>query len=319
MATVGIIGTGPTADVHRDRYERIDGVEALESVTVDETDRLRTVIDTADAVDVCSPPSTHRTAVEAALDRNVDVLCTPPIGGDMDDATAIARAAADSDGVVLAGHVPRFSPGQAGVRDSVRDGSVGELGVVRVTRSVPAGRADERHDWYADDGGTRDVLIDFALHDFDYLRWMVGDVERVFTRFRDGGEVEHAVTLVRFSNGATAHVETTYGSLPELGHRVEMDVAGDEGVVQYDTAEAAAFERIDTSATAQNSYAEPPLTDGEGRDGYYHMLDHFVTCVEDGQRPSVTAEDGMQALRLATAARRSAESGRPVAVEEVES
>lgn len=313
MVAIGIIGNGPTADVHRERYERIDDVELVESQS--DSSQGREVIDAADAIDICSPPSTHRPVIENALSSNKDVLCTPPLGGDMDDATAIAAAAEDSDGTVLAGHVSRFSPGHVNLRDSIQEGSVGESGVIRLTRTAPTKRPDEWHDWYAYDGNTGDILFDCALHDLDYLQWAIGSIERVFTRFRGAGAVEHAVTLARFANGATAHVETIRGSLSELEYSVEMDIAGTEGILQYDTSEAAAFEQI-TSGT-EASYAEPPLTDGDGRDGYYYLLDHFVSCVADDERPNVTVDEGVNAQRLATAARRSSEIGRPVTVEEV--
>lgn len=317
MVTIGIIGDGPTAEVHRDRYGEIETVESVEQVNVNESTRLKGVLDTVDGIDVCSSPSTHRSVIETALARDVDVLCAPPIGGNMREAEAITDAAAASEATVLAGHVSRFAPGHVAVTDSVRDGSVGQSGVIRICRTIPERTADEWHDWYADDGNTGNLLTDFGLHDFDYLRWMIGDVERMYTRVRDDDEIEHAVTLVRFSTGAAAHVETIRGPFPNLNYRVEMDIAGDDGLVQYDTAQAAGFDCVNLDGNADIPYAEPPLTDGNGFDGYAHMLSHFVSCVRGDERPRVTAEDGARALQLSTAARRSVELGRPVTLKEV--
>lgn len=315
MVAIGIIGNGPTADVHRERYEQIDNVELAESQS--NSSHGQEVIDVVDAVDICSPPNTHRPIIGNALSCDRDVLCTPPLGGDMDDATAIAAAAEDSDGTVLASHVSRFSPGHVSIRDSLQRGSVGEPGVIRLTRTVPTKRPNEWHDWYAYDGNTGDILFDCTLHDLDYLQWAVGSIERVYTRSRGAGAVEHAVTLARFANGATAHIETSLGSLSELEYRIEMDIAGSDGVLQYDTSEAAAFNQITADSSTEAPYGEPPLTDGEGRDGYYYLLDHFVSCVADDEQPNVTVEEGVHAQRLATAARRSSEIGRPVTIEGV--
>lgn len=316
MVIVGLIGDGPRASVHRDRYAKLDSVESVETATVGERESVDDLVESVDTVDVCSPPDTRRDIAEVALARDTDVLCSPPIGDGTSDAAAVERAAAESEGTVLAGLPSRFAPGHANVADSVGDNSVGEPGVVRITRAVPTGRSDEWHDWYADDGGTGDLLFDFALLDFDFLRWTVGDVERVFTRCRSAGAIEHAVTLLAFSSGARAHVETVRGSLPDLSYRVEMDVAGDAGLVQYDTADAAAFAVETAGGDTEVPYAEPPLTDGDGRDAYDHMLAHFLACVEGNEEPRATADDGTRAQRLAAAARQSVETGRPVAVEE---
>ncbi|MGC8862696.1 MAG: Gfo/Idh/MocA family oxidoreductase, partial [Armatimonadota bacterium] len=47
---------------------------------------------------------------------------------------------------------------------------------------------------------------------------------------------------------------------------------------------------------------------------YYLELQHFITCLEEGRKPDVTAEDGLEAVRIAEAALRSISTGRPVAL-----
>ena len=49
-------------------------------------------------------------------------------------------------------------------------------------------------------------------------------------------------------------------------------------------------------------------------ESYAAEIDHFITCVETGQRPDVTASDGRKAMILCEAALASAKSGRFEAV-----
>ena len=59
------------------------------------------------------------------------------------------------------------------------------------------------------------------------------------------------------------------------------------------------------------------VTNPVATDGYRRQLEAFVESVETGTEPPVTAEDAIAALRLSLAANRSAETGEPVAPEEV--
>jgi UDP-N-acetylglucosamine 3-dehydrogenase len=48
------------------------------------------------------------------------------------------------------------------------------------------------------------------------------------------------------------------------------------------------------------------------QDPYYLELRHFVDCVQTGQTPEITVEDGYNAVRLALAAIESAQTGRVI-------
>ena len=45
---------------------------------------------------------------------------------------------------------------------------------------------------------------------------------------------------------------------------------------------------------------------------FLEEMRHFIACVEGTEQPLCTLEDGIQALRIALAAKHSAQEGRPV-------
>lgn len=323
MVRIGIVGSGFMAETHVDAYGSIDeaNVVAVASPnTADEfieeqdleADAFRSVDDlldgtTVDVIDVCSPTPTHRPVVETAAEASIDVFCEKPIAGNLEDAQAIADVAADADIAIMVGHVLRFFPQYAQARGVVEDGGIGDLGVARARRLSPF--PDWGHgNWYADRDRSGGVLLDLAIHDLDFLRWVGGDVERVFARrsLWDGGEHGH-VTL-RFTDGAVGYVEASWG-LPdgqELTHSFEL--AGDDGLLEFDGEEPAV-----TTMTADGTTFDSPVS----ADGYQRQLEAFLDSVRTETEPPVTVADAIETLRLSLAANLSADEGRPVDLEEV--
>ena len=51
-------------------------------------------------------------------------------------------------------------------------------------------------------------------------------------------------------------------------------------------------------------------------DPYYLELEHFTGCLENGVSPIITAEDGLEAVRLSLATIQSIKTGQPVQVDD---
>lgn len=332
MITVGVVGSGAMARVHAERIESIPDVEvvavgsptsarsfaAAHAPSAAVYPDIETLCDeqSVDVIDICSPTHTHRQVLEVAAAAGCDVLCEKPIARTMTDAVAMADVVHETGITFMVGHTIRFFREYVEAKRLVADGEIGEPGVVRARRAVSFG--GERG-WKGDEERSGGVLLDLAIHDLDFLRWIVGDVERVFTRINKWGEADenHAsTTVLRFANGAVGHVEATWMRLPSMPFVAGFDLAGDSGLVEYDTGDVAPIEILDTDR------AHVP-TDPVGHDvplaedGYARQLRHFFDCVRGTETPAVSVDDAISALRLSLAAIESAERRAPVAVEEV--
>ncbi|WP_255171461.1 Gfo/Idh/MocA family protein [Natrononativus amylolyticus] len=316
---VGIAGTGFMAQTHAAEYAEMDvDVVAVSSPSgpggfIDEFDfdaaaytDVETMCDEADLdfLDVCTPTHTHLELVTAAATAGIDVFLEKPIAGSLEEAEEIATVAADADITLMVGHVVRFMPNYRRAREL----DVGEAGVARARRLSPFpewGSAD----WFADREKSGGVFVDLAIHDLDYLQWAWGDVERVFARRTRDDRAEHGIVTLRFASGAVGYVEASWAQPESRPLTAELEFAGDDGLVEFAGAEEAPFAVWD----GDGMVVESPLA----RDGYRRELEHFVSCLESGAEPDVGAEAGIDALRLALAAERSADRGEPVALEEV--
>ncbi|MCU4743291.1 Gfo/Idh/MocA family oxidoreductase [Natronoglomus mannanivorans] len=257
-----------------------------------------------DYLDVCTPTHTHLEQVRTAADAGVDVFLEKPIAGSLEEAAEIADLVDDADLTFMVGHVVRFSPSYAKAKDL----DVGTEGVARARRLSPFpdwGSAD----WFADREKSGGVFVDLAIHDLDYLRWCWGEVERVFARRQRDSKSEHGFVTLRFESGAVGYVEASWAQPESRPLTMELEFAGDDGLVEYSSADESPYrEWIDDGTVVESPFA---------KDAYRRQLEHFVSCVDSGDDPTVGAEEAIEALRLALAAERSAERGQPVSPAEV--
>ncbi len=269
------------------------------------TDVARMCEDAAlDAVDVCTPTHTHVDVVRAVAENGLDVFLEKPIAGTLEEANEISRIVDDAGVRCMVGHVVRYVPSYREARDL----SIGDPGVARARRLSPFPDWGSG-DWFADRDRSGGVFVDLAIHDLDYLRWCWGPVERVFARRRRESEAEHGFATLRFENGAVGYVEASWAQPESRPLTSELELAGDDGLVEFDSDDEAAYcEWTDDGVTV-----ESPLA----KSGYRRELEHFASCVESGTDPDVGPAAAIASLRLALAAERSADRGEPVAPEEV--
>ena len=333
MIRIGLVGAGGMAGVYAERIAELDGAEVAAvaspnsaSAFVDEHVPSADAYPNAealcedadlDAIAVLTPTHTHREVVEIAASHGLDVVCEKPIERTLSDALAIRDAVEEAGITFLTAHVVRFFPEYATAKERIDAGRIGEPGVARTRRAFGYEGA---RGWFDDQARSGGVLLDLAIHDFDYLRWVLGDVERVFARHNEwsrDGRSEVSLTLLRFESGAVGHVEGWWIEVPSVPFRTAFEFSGDEGSIEYDNDEVrpiATYAMDEAHAPRDPVGDDPPLV----RDGYYRQLEHFVDCVAGDAEPAVPVDEGIASLRVSLAAIESAERGEPVSPGEVE-
>jgi predicted dehydrogenase len=273
---------------------------------------LEAAIEASDLVDICTPPALHASATIAAARAGKHVVCEKPIARHLDDAQAMI-AACDAAGVRLfVAHVVRFFPEFARAKAVLDSGALGRLGVVR---SVRGGAPPGHSGWFADVEQSGGVTLDVAIHDIDYLRWLCGDVVRVFARgltFR-GLSVDHTLITLRFASGAIGHIEASW-AFPAGNFRTSFELAGTEGLLAHDSDDT---KPLDVQYHAGAAPASPPIGGAPAslhEDPYFLEFQHALDALDSGAAFLVTPTDALAALRVALAAIESLRTGRPVDV-----
>jgi UDP-N-acetylglucosamine 3-dehydrogenase len=319
---VGLVGAGFMGGVHLNAYAAIPEVEVV-GVADARTEAAMAgakmvgarpyasfeelvAAEDVELVDVCLPTAFHRDLALLAAGEGKHVILEKPIARTMEDAREILEAFSGDGPRLFVGHVVRFFPEYVGIKEKIDAGDLGTIGVVRTSRRSPFLLG--WNDWYADWRLSGGVLLDLVIHDFDFLRWALGEVERVYARGMLGREynrLDYVFVTLRFESGAIAHVEGHWGYPGPFNYSIE--VAGSDALLTVDSTEPTPLELVGDPAASGEA---PDLASGESP--YEVELEHFVHCVATGEESIVRPQDACEALRIGLAATESVLTGKPV-------
>jgi predicted dehydrogenase len=273
---------------------------------------LEVALDTSDLIDICTPPAEHARATIAAARAGKHVVCEKPIARHLADARAMIAACEGAGVRLFVAHVVRFVPEFVRAKVVLDSGALGRLGVVR---SVRGGAPPGHSHWFTDIEQSGGVILDVAIHDIDYMRWLCGEVVRVFARgltFRSL-TVDHALITLRFASGAIGHIEASW-AFPAGNFRTSFELAGTEGLLVQDSDES---KPLEVQYHAGAAPASRPILGNPAplyEDPYFLELQHVLDALDSGSVFLVTPDDALAALRVALAAIESLRTGRPVDV-----
>lgn len=264
-----------------------------------------------DAVFIASSTDTHVDLLTRAAKAGKAVLCEKPIDLDLQRVDACWAEIGGLDPLVMVGFNRRFDPSFKALRDRVQAGEIGTLEQVVITSRDPAPASA---DYLKVSGG---LFRDMTIHDFDMARYLAGDIVEVQAMganlidhgIKEIGDIDAAMIVLRAASGALVHINNSRRCAYGYDQRVEA--FGEKGMLQAGnrrptTVEAWGAERTAARDPVLHFFIE------RYREAYDAEIDHFVDCVEQGQRPLAGFAEGREALRLAEAALESLRAGQVV-------
>ena len=330
MLHVLLIGAGTMGNVHGEAFAKMENavLAGIVDKNLDKAKKLAEKLHTTafqtfeeaietlkkvDVVSICLPTPFHKPFLKKAADQGLQVICEKPLARNLDDAKEMIEYCKEKGVNLFVGHVVRFFPEYVRAKKIIEEGTIGKVAVVRTFRG--GGFPNGSDDWYADYEKSGGLVLDMIIHDFDFLRWCYGEVERVYAKsIKDGNlkRIDYSLVTLRFKNGVIAHVE---GSWAHQSFTTRFEFAGQCGIIEHDSSKSVpvVFEgRKNTTAGGGVAVPESPLKDNP----YFVELDHFIHCIEAGKDPIVTAEDAYKAMEIALSALKSIETGREVVINE---
>lgn len=270
-----------------------------------------------DIVDVCCPTPFHVDYVCRAAERAAElgilgIITEKPMARTVADCERMIETCERYGVPLYVGHVLRFFPEFALTRRKIVEGAVGQPAAIRTRRGGPMPRG--WNDWYGDFAMSGGCILDLIIHDFDWLRWTLGEVERVYARGTGSGRLpafDYALVTLRFRSGAICHVEGTWAD--PGGFKVTFEVAGDEGLLEYNFNQPAPTPFRVAVVGEDGPKASVPVPESPTAISPYQLeLAHFIDCIVNKALPIVTAKDGLEAVRIAEAALLSIRTNTPI-------
>ncbi len=301
---VAVVGVGYLGQHHARVYAEMDGVEL---VGVADTDPARAaeiagrfgvpafgdyreLKKEVDAVNIVSPTVTHHEIARYFLEASIDVLLEKPMTTTIDEAEELIGIGEARERILQVGHIERFN---GAVRELAR--LVKDPGFIEAHRlGTFVGRATDV-----------DVVLDLMIHDIDIILSLVhSPVKDV----RASGvpvitpNVDIANARLEFENGCVANVTAS---------RVSTTPQRKTRFFQPDTYISLDFQeqKVDCYRRVGDPRdylkGQPPRIVQEkvtiSREEPLKVeLESFVHAVRHRQRPLVSGEEGLKALRVAT-------------------
>ena len=280
-----------------------------------------------DAAIVATPVPTHVPLASAVLRAGRDLFLEKPATETTAEAAALAALAEEQGCLAQVGLYFRFHPKAQALRRMV---AAGEFGRLHHLAAHFSGLKRAR--------GDSGALLNDAVHFADLLPWIAGEAPaRVFATLADPlgrGREDIAVIQMMFPSGATALIEAGCvlpgrwpdAVVPGAETRKEIVVAGQDALAEVDfAAETFALRRGSHAPAANGAWLprhgpreDPGIPAADPVEVVAAELAAFIEVLRTRRAPEAGLRSGAVApARILDAARRSAQEGRVVALEEI--
>lgn len=266
-----------------------------------------------DFCDICTPPFTRRTLVEAAAARGVHVLCEKPIAPSLTDAEAIAAAVRWAGIVFVPCHQYHHSPQwQAVMRLLPRIGRI-HLVEYEVHRTeANAGNPNWSPAWRTDrslaGGG---ILFDHGAHIFYQLRSVLGEpaaVQATVRKLRHSGYgVEDSAFVVLDYGDRLAEVRLTWAARRRA---IRFHFVGEAGELVGDEEKIA----LRAAVSEELSFGEGMSRDSSHSEWYAPLMRGFLDRIRRADASPEPLEEALFVTRLIARAYESSEQHRALSL-----
>ena len=284
---------------------------------------------TPDAVIVANPTSMHLEIAIPAAEAGCHILLEKPASHSIERLDVLQEATEKSGSKILVGFQFRYHPTLNKARELIQSNTLGRILTVHAHwgEYLP-----QWHPWedyrqsYAARADLGGGVIVTLTHPLDYLRYLLGEVESLYS-FNGhisplAVDVEDVAEIgLKFRNGALGGVHVNYFQRPPV-HRLE--IVGTNGTLRWDNADGILhFHKMPASFGSFSDQPPDPVMESfsppegfERNQLFIAQMRHFIDVVRGQAEPVCRLEDGVMALRLALAAYESQESNCVVKITE---
>src|SRR5690349_15267208 len=257
-----------------------------------------------EAVIVANPTSMHLEVAIPAAEVGCHILLEKPVSHSLGKLDVLQKTAEKSGSKILVGFQFRYHPALNKARELIQSGELGKLLTVHVHwgEYLP-----QWHPWedyrqsYAARADLGGGVIVTLTHPLDYLRYLLGDVELLWSFNGHVSPLDINVEDVaeiglKFSEGAVGGVHVNYFQRPPV-HRLE--IVGTNGTLRWDNADgilhfyrmAAAFGSFSDTPPAPLIESFSPPEGFERNQLFLAQTRHFIEVVHGEKEPVCTLED----------------------------
>ena len=328
---IGIIGMGRIGKIHLENLStKINDVEVAAVVNPSEKGQdyakgfgVKRVSKDAniifenseiDAVLICSPSDTHADYAIRAAQSGKAIFCEKPIDMSLGRAIEVVAKVKEHDVPMMVAFNRRFDPNFAKVKKLVSKGKIGNIQSLHIISRDPG---PPSMDYIKQSGG---LFKDMTIHDFDMARFIMGcEVIELFAtgscmvdpKIGELGDIDTAVIVLRFENGATAVIENSRKAV--YGYDQRLEVFGSKGVLKIENP----LKTNVIGSDEEGTHNDVNLNFFIDRYDISYLVEMqaFIDALTNKTIMPVGGADGVNAIVLAEAAYASVKENRPIKIE----
>jgi UDP-N-acetylglucosamine 3-dehydrogenase len=270
---VGIVDPLPE---HRARATELVGCRAFAGLH-------ELIAEGIDAVTIAAPTHLHHEIALACIAHNIHVLVEKPIASSVEEGQEIVAAAQRAGVTLMVGHVERFNPAVAAVKQAISGEDILSIAITRVGPFPPR-------------MSNVGVVIDLAVHDIDLIRWFTeSDIVEVQPQLSSAIAEREDIALLQFrtASGVLAHINTNWLT-PFKARNVTVATRGKYvmgDLLTRQVTECFGFK-------PDGSYSMRHLPVGHDEPLRAELI-AFLHAVRTQSQPAVTGAEGVASLEIA--------------------
>lgn len=301
-------------DAARDRAETMAAKYNMKVV-----DSYKQAVESADMVWICSPPLLHEEQIIEALKAGHNVFCEKPLALSMKAMKAMAKAEKESGKQVAIGHSNRYYPAYAKAREIFASGELGKFVSVWSQRMGHYPR-ELIPPWRLDPAQCGGMTVEVGVHELDFLHWVGGEVDSVYAQQAcvviNPPDYDDSLTgMFRFKNGGFGSLALSWAYGQDIATR---GIQGDKGSVMVEmmcTSVEVGPLRGERRSVPTQSPTHPETKENLG---FLWQAQDVLQRFGEGKPHAVGIREGIAAVQLALALRKSAQENRVVKISEVD-
>ncbi len=272
--------------------------------------QLEAVIEAADvdAAYIALPNHLHREFTERCASLGVHVLCEKPMAPTVEDCVAMMSACSEAGVRLMIAYRLHFEEASLRALEDVRNGAIGApLSFSSVFSHCV--KDDDVRALNVPGGG---ALFDLGPYCINAARTLFGEepVEVFGWQVLKNGVDEATTALLKFSGDRIAQFTVHQGASSVQ----ELRITGTAGDLRLDPA----YEYKEGLKTFLTVDEETKTKKYAARDQFAPEIIYFAQCLLDGDEPEPSGEEGLCDVRVISAIRMSAQSGKAVTLEPYE-
>lgn len=330
---IAVIGTGRMGSVHVRNIARLIPEAELVAIcdirlevaqaVADELGIQRVVQDyhellankEIEAILIATSTDTHAFIMKDVAAAGKHIFCEKPLALELDKIDEALEVVQKAGVKLQVGFNRRFDKSFQRVHAIVASGEIGRPCILRITNRDPDFPDME---FLRVSGG---VFLDLAIHDFDMVRFQVGEVEEIYAtgsvliepKLKDFGDIDTDVVTLKFVNGAVGAIDNSRKAVYGYDQRLEVFCSNGTAMANNEAETVTVKGNTDGFLSAKPPYffmqRYAPC--------YVEEVRQFVECVRDDKQTPTTGADGRAAVVLGHAAWKSLRENRPVKVSEI--